>query len=386
LGQKSHCFYSIAADNELIHHNKRIIQMNQDKLTIRDFPISLWIMGLVLLGVTAYLVTKAAYPTAGITGVLGLLALFLPSTLTVSADRATRILTLRYGLVIPRSVKQIPFDEIDTIRVDSSTTRNNDSPTRRSTTYRLELVKKDGTNLPFRSFYSGDFLLKQRRAEKLRTFIGLAETVDETPIGILRAMPQIVQPAIKRQQEALTGGNQQIRETNGVHWELQSVAMGAAPVTRWFSPDYKMDDGFLYLAQKMVGQQSGGGGFLASIGKTLFRTSIGLYGFAADDTPGLDTADTISPLDANLEPYFTAFTGNPIAARQILNPWAAAPLRSWAERYPMRQLQQGRFGQLVILFSPNGVYLATLNLLQPDQVDELAALGVELVKTQGGAS
>src|SRR5512137_2688081 len=97
--------------------------------------------------------------------------------------------------------------------------------------------------------------------------------------------------------------------------------MGATPGSRWLSPYYKMDDGFLYLAQKMVGQQSGGGGFLASLGKTLFRTSIGLYGFAPDDTPSLDSADTFAPLDANLEPHFTAFTGNPIAARQILNPW-----------------------------------------------------------------
>ncbi len=360
--------------------------MSQDKLTFRDYPVAPWLIGIVLLGFTIFLLTKSAFITAAITGVLGLLALFLPAALTVNADRATRTLTLRYGLIIPRSVKQIPFDEIDTIRVDSSTHRDHDHLNRQSTTYRLELVKKDGTTLPFRAYYSGDFLFKQHRAEKLRAFIGLAETVDETPIGILRAAPKMVQPMIEKQQEALTGDNQQVRETNGVHWQLQSVAMGAAPVTRWFSPDYKMDDGFLYVAQKIAGQQSGGGGFLASIGKTLFRTSIGLYGFAPEDTPGLDNADTVSPLNDGLEPNFTAFTGNPIAARQILNPWVAMPLRNWAERYPLRQLQQGRFGQLIVLFSPNGVYLATLNLLQPDQVDELAALGAELVKAQGGGS
>ncbi len=359
--------------------------MNQDKLTIRDYPLGLWLIGVVLLGITAYLVTKSALPTAGITGLLGILALFVPTTLTISADRANRTLTLRYGLVIPRSVKQIPFSEINTIRVDSSTTRDNDNPSRKNTSYRLEAVKKDGTKLPFRSYYSGGFFLKQQSAEKLRAFIGLAETLDETPIGILRAAPQIAQPAIEQQQAALTGDNQQIRETNGVHWQLQSTAMGATPVTRWFSPDFKMTGSFLYLAQKMAGQQSGGG-FLASIGKTLFRTSMSLYGFTPDDTPGLDDANTLSPLDASLEPHFTAFTGDPAAARQILNPWVAMPLRSWAERYPLRQLQQGRFGQLIVLFSPNGVYLATLNVLQADQVDELTALGVELVRAQGSGT
>ena len=59
------------------------------------------------------------------------------------------------------------------------------------------------------------------------------------------------------------------------------------------------------------------------------------------------------------------------------------PLADWAGRYPLKQFQKGsRFSQLVILFSPNGVYLTTLNLLQPDQVNELAALGVALVKSQ----
>jgi hypothetical protein len=357
--------------------------MGQDKLTIRDFPLALWLTGLGLLGLTVYLVNKSALPTAGITGFLGLLALMLPAALTISADQSTRTLTLRYGLLIPRSVKKIPFDEIETIWVNSNTTRDHDHPTRRNTSYRLELVKKDGTNLPFRSYFSGDFLLKQRRAEKLRAFIGLAGAVDETPLGILRAAPKMVQPIFERQQEALTGDNQQIRETSGVHWELQSVAMGAAPVTRWFSPDFKMAGSFLYLAQKTAGQQSGGGGFLASIGKTLFRTSMSLYGFSPTDTPGVDNADSLSPLDASLEPHFTAFTSDPSAARQILNPWVAMPLRNWAERYPLRQIQQGRFGQLIVLYSPNGVYLATLNILQLDQVDELAALGVELVKALG---
>ena len=353
--------------------------MSQNKLTIRDFPLSLWLAGIALLGLTAFFITKSALPMAGITGVLGLLALLFPPTLTIYADRSTRILALRYGLVIPRSLKQIPFGEIDTIRVDSSTTKNHGHPTQRNISYRLEVVKKDGTNLPFRSYYSSDFFRKQRRAEKLRTFIGLGKTANETPNGILHSVPIIAQPVFEKQQKALTNDNKQIRETNGVHWQLQFAVMGNTPVTRWFSPDFKMEDGFLYLAQKMAGQQSGGG-FLASIGKTLFRTSLSLYGFKPDDTPGMDYTHTISLLDASLEPHFTAFTSRPAAARQILNPRAAVPLRSWAECYPIQQLHQGRFRQLIILYSPNGVYLATLNVLQPDQVDELAALGVELVK------
>jgi hypothetical protein len=357
--------------------------MNQDKLTIRDFPIITWFMAIVFLATAAFFLMKSTLLMAGIAGIIGFIMFFEPAALTITADKSNRVLTLRYGLLVPRSIKHIPFSEIQTIRVDSHSTRNHSSPTRRSNTYRLELVKQDGNIIPFRFYYSSDFLLKQRRAEELRTIIGIAETVDETPIGALRTVPQMVQPVFDKQQEASTGDNSQIHETNGVHWQLQSIPMGASPVTRWFSPDFKMTDGFLFLTQKIVGQVSAEGGFLASIGKTLFRTSITLYGFSAEDTPGLNNANIMSPLDTNLEPHFTAFTNNHTAAQQILNPWVAMPLRSWAERYPLHQLRQGRFGQLVVLYSPRGVTIATLNFLQPDQVDELAALGVELVKSQG---
>lgn len=356
--------------------------MREDKLIIRDIPWGLWLTGIALIGVTVYLVNGSAHSIAAITGILGLLALLLPAALTISADQATRSLTLRYGLLIPRSVKHIPFDEIDTIWVAGSATSSHNHPSHRNTSYRLELVKKDGTTLPFRAYYSDDLLLKQRRAEKLRAFVGLGKTGAETSVGILRATPKMAQVVLERHQEALTVENQQICETNGVRWQLQTANMGASPVTRWFSEDFKMQTGFFYLAQKMAGQPSSGG-FLASIGKTLFRTSISLYGFKTDDTPGLDSAEALSLLEASLEPHFTAYTSDPAAARQILNPWATTPLRNWAEHYPRQQLQQGCFGQLVILFSPNGVYLATLNLLQPDQADELAALGAELVKAQG---
>ncbi len=35
------------------------------------------------------------------------------------------------------------------------------------------------------------------------------------------------------------------------------------------------------------------------------------------------------------------------------------------------------------MFCPTGVYLATLGVLKPEQVNELTALGVEMVKAQG---
>jgi hypothetical protein len=116
------------------------------------------------------------------------------------------------------------------------------------------------------------------------------------------------------------------------------------------------------------------------------KKAIAAYGFQADDTPGLNQAAALAPLDPALEPHFMAYTNNPASARHMLNPGAAMPLAAWAGRYPLKQFQMGsNSGQLVMLFGPNGVYLATMNRLLPDQANELAALGVELVKSQSSS-
>jgi hypothetical protein len=155
-----------------------------------------------------------------------------------------------------------------------------------------------------------------------------------------------------------------------------------SPVTRWYSPDFKTTGGFLFLAQKVAGQSSGG--FMAAIGKALFQQSISMYGFKGDDVPNLAQAEMLASISPQLDTHFMAFTNIQTEAHQILNPWLQRPLAEWGNRYPLKQFQsKGGISQLVVLFSPNGVYLATMGVLQPEQVEELTALGVEMVKTQG---
>jgi hypothetical protein len=145
--------------------------MNADRLIIRDFPVALWLVGTALLGSAAYLFLTVDPITAGIDAVFGLAALLLPAALTVTADREARVLTLRYGLILPRAVKEIPFHEIAAIQVGSSRSSGRRSGRRRS--YRIELVKMDGAIVPFRSYYSSGSYPKELHAGKLRDFIGL---------------------------------------------------------------------------------------------------------------------------------------------------------------------------------------------------------------------
>jgi hypothetical protein len=123
---------------------------------------------------------------------------------------------------------------------------------------------------------------------------------------------------------------------------------------------------------------------MAALSKTLFQQSISLYGFKGDDVPNVAQAEMIASVSPELDAHFTAFTNLQTEARQILNPWMQRPLADWGQHYPLKQFQtKGGIAQLVVLFSPNGVYLAKMGVLQPEQVEELTALGVEMVKTQG---
>jgi hypothetical protein len=355
----------------------------EQELKLKEYPIISWILGFAGIGWGGY-VFAMSLPAINLSGLLsagvGLLFLLFSYALTVTADKQTGILTLNYRSILLHSVKEIPINQIQTIRVDSSRTRSSRGGT--STTYRVEAILKGNEVIPFRSFYTSNFYKYQKWANNLRAFLNLGEAFDETPMGIFRAAQQVGAQVSQSQQEALTGSNAEMRNTNGVNWQLQSFGMGAAPGTRWFSPDFKTQSGFLFLAQKAAGQSSTG--FLASLGATLFKQSISLYGFDGSDAPNIQTADTYASLSPALNTHFMAFTNDQAEAQQILNPWTQQPLAEWGAKYPLKQFQSGeRFSQIVVLYGPKGVYVATQGTLTPDKLDEITSLGVELVKAQG---
>jgi hypothetical protein len=225
-------------------------------------------------------------------------------------------------------------------------------------------------------------LPKQKRANELRAMIGAVQQ-EPSPAGLVGLVSQLSENILREQQEALSGSQEQERITDAVHWFLQTRASGGTGITRWHSPDVKFRDGFLYMAQKLPGQKSAGGGLLGGLSSLLIRQSLSLYGFGGEDTPGGDTAELLAIPDAGLAELFIGFTSNPALARQILTPWVVHALVDWGRRYPLKSISNEKvFGQLAVLFSPSGLYLATLGVLIPEAVEELTGLGVELVKTQ----
>ncbi len=300
----------------------------ENEIKFREFPVLNWLIGVGSIGYGVFTLIQA--PPALTNALLfigfGGFLLLINYGLTITASRETQTLRLDYRSLLLHSVKEIPLAEIAAIRMDSRSTRSSGSGAgRRTTTYCIVLEKKNGEKVPFRSFYSSSFLQKQRIVDGLRKFLELPETVDESPIGFLRAAPVVGRMVAEQQQAALTGANVQEQVTDGIHWQLQSIGMGTSPTTRWFSPDYKTQGGFLYLTQKVTGQNSAGG-FMASFGNMLFKQALSLYGFGTEATPNLDRAETIPFLPARIESCFTAFGNLKMETTQILNPWAQNPL------------------------------------------------------------
>ena len=344
---------------------------------IRDLPWGPWIFGL-FVGSFGALMVRSTLGTGDITVLfigailcaVGLLMVALFSVLTIRVDRESGLLTLTYRSLLTKRVKEIPLHKIDSIDVEG---------------YGVVITESDGRVTPLRSLKRAP-VWRRRVASRLRELASVGGS-DGGTLRMLTGQDKSVNRQIRRQQEILTGPNDPISETAGVRWNVQSTGMGRQPVTRWFSPDYKTNGTFVYIAQVparkptvggMVGKLFTGG----VIGKLAARASMALYGFAGEDLPDSNLAELL-PLEPPLDSHFTALSPDASAARQILNPSVAEVLDEWASRHPLRAVQVGNAAeQLVVLFSPSGVYAATPRLLDPSQLAELAATGAELVNAQ----
>jgi hypothetical protein len=328
---------------------------SDSRLVLRDIPILNFFIGLVFAAFGGFAIYQSGPAIMLLFLAIGLGFLLFSNVLTITADRIPRTLTLEYRSALRYSRKEFSFDEIAGISIQRARGSKGGS------TFRVVLKQKDGQLIPFRSSSSSGSRGKERVAAKLRDFIGVPG-FDSSPTGMIHA--------------ALASYTGKPQETDGVHWIIQPI--GSA---RWHSPDFKIPGFFLCIAQKAEGQASGG--FLASMGSMIFKKLLSAK-FQPNDTPGLDHATALGPLDPALEPHFMAFSNDPDAARSMLNSKVAMQLADWAARYPVRQFRNmSVFGPLTVLFCPTGVYLAPTEPLQPDRVNELAALGAALVKSQG---
>ena len=343
-------------------------------LTIREYPLGEWGFGILMFAIAGFTAVGARgdWSISLIAGGAGVLFILFATILVVQADRVNGTLTIRRISVLRRYVREIPIAAIAALQLEASSGS--------SSTYRIVVITKDNETIPFRSAYSSGTVSKEAKAKKLREFLGVVGA-DMSLGGMFHQVTSRAQQVFQEQQEALSGPEAEGHVTEGVHWKTQTVAFGGTAVTRWFSPDQQCPGGFVFVAQKVVGQPTAAGGLLGGMNKLFYHGIIGMYGFGSEDTPGLDSAMLLASFDPQLDPHFTVFTSDPQAARQYLA-WSVVPLADWATRYPLKQMQSTRelFGQLIVMICPRGTYVASMGNMIPEAVQELADLGVALVK------
>ena len=350
-----------------------------DRLVLRDVPYGLWLFegGFILLGILLFRIPSfpVLVPILTIGGCL--VGFGFSSILTITLERQTGQLTLDFKSPLKHTSRTIPLDSIAGVRVTISGYTKQLPGHRSGPSYTLVADMKDGTVNPFRSYGSSGFAGKLRTAEAICSFLGLPAPETTRPYaGVIRNGGMIPQSAVF-QQSGITGPAIE-HETDGVHWHMQTALDGNSGVGRWTSQDFAVPGGFLYLAQKPP--QSAGGMF-STFNRMFAQGSMMMYGFTSQDTPGMDGAGPLLLEAEGLETCFSTFASAP-EARQLITPRTAQALAAWAERHTLHAVNSISNVQLAVLFGPGGISLSMSKKIDSAVVEELTALGVELVKAQ----
>jgi len=348
------------------------------KLVIRDYPVRLWVFCVVImgLGVYSYFQSNGQWLLLSISAASGLFILLFASVMTLKVDKTTGRLTISNHSVLSHSRKEIPIDSVALVQVEQGIAQRDDGSS--ALIYQMVIVLKNNAKVPLRPTFSGSYMNKQRNTQRLREFLGIDDE-DQVPIGLIQRAEQGISGSYQPKLEPIMGEKDEEHETNGVRWDMQMANFAAAPVIRWSSGDFRLYGNFLYIAQKIHDQMQPGLGKLGSINRLMYKQSMAVYGFTRGDAPGIDNGDLLTPLDDRLEPHFTAYTSDKNEAVQILNDRTVSLLEKWAQDNP---LTPGTSNQLVVLYGPYGLYLATLGLRKPERLNQLAEMGVKLVLAQ----
>jgi hypothetical protein len=349
-----------------------------DKLTIHEYSLISWIFGGFWIIVGIWLMTKKDGMLTGLICLAfgALLAVVLSPLITMTIDKQRGLFAFSSRWLLFKKSREIPLAQVSSVDIESSRSH---SRGRSSTTYRLAVVTTDGERIPITSVYSSGYSGKVKKANQLNTFLGIA-LQPVKPLSNL--IPEIARQALKSQY-----AYQQDGVTDGINWHVETTTVGAVAITRWVSTSFTFPGQFLYLTQKPQSQKNlMAGGLLAPMSQMLYRQSISMYGFQPEDTPGIETAQTLDSLEPRLDPHYLAFTSDPYGARQLLNPWAVLPLVQWAIQHPIKQIQkpsENPFIQLVVLFSPRGLYIAYMNSPTAERIEAITHLGVDLMRALG---
>ena len=371
---------------------------------IRDVPFLWWITGAILLSIGTMLsLLRASF--APITSevwasvffvlvagsgivliVFGLGMVVSVPVITIRIDRMSQTLELSSRSLLKSQLKKLQLQDIAS--VDAEESEDGDGGA-----YRLVITERDGTVTPLRSHYGPWNRKLQRRLWEIvgvRGAIGRPRSLTGA-ISILTGQDEMANQAMQHRQELVTKACEAVSESADVPSGIHTVGIGGMPVTQWFSPNFKMQGAFLFIAQKSTSTS------LMSrlcsrgmLGKKVLLASMAMHGLSDIDAPRKSNAQVIDV--AGLEPHFACIASDEPESRRILNRSLFRTLVDWAERHPIRGIRSvpdgyhitdsRDLGQLAVLLGPKGVYVLTAGTLSPEPLAELGEIGMKIIESQ----
>jgi hypothetical protein len=349
------------------------------QLNITHYPFGMWGFGLLWLLFTGSMVLGSNFSLPRDLGVLLMvvvpvaICVFAPSIQTISADKITRILTIKkVRPVFGTHITEIPIDEIADCQLESSTTQTDHGL---RYVYRIIIVKKSGEIVPVSRAFTGGRDDQADIVNRVVAFLGLPGNAPVVPS--LANLPQILQTQVNQSRASF--GAPQV--TEGITWQLDKHVVSQMTFVRWISSDFSWPgQNFLLILQESSKNMTNRSRItFERTRRGLFQT-IGVYGFSKEDLPGLANAEMLPP-NPQLDASFMCIANAPDTAAKLLNAEITNTLLYWNQSHPAKKASIGdHMVQVVLLFSPRGTYLCAFGQPTAAELDDMIALGIEIVR------
>ena len=145
---------------------------SNEQVVFKDYPLMFWFFAVMMLVVSA-LIDKATWQLR-LVELAGVVVIALSPILIVVVDHTGGTLNLHYRSLLRASTKTYPLSEISFVNVAEIRDENR--------MYRVELILWSGEVVPLRSGYSTGKARKERRAQQLRSVLGIGGEMPVTRI------------------------------------------------------------------------------------------------------------------------------------------------------------------------------------------------------------
>lgn len=336
-------------------------QSNSNQFNVTIYPLASWGFALVWLLFAGSMVLRSNFSLSrdfiALLFVLIPPAIFFlaPSIQTIIVDKITRILTIKTARpIFGANITEIPVSEIADCQLESRKTHSSHGS---GYVYRIILLKKSGEIVPVTQSFTSGHDDKAATVSRLVAFLGLPGKATVPPKS---GSPQV---------------------TSGITWRIDRQTVSSMTVVRWACSDFSWPGrNFLVVLQQAYSINNKLGRMSVGAFQKNLLLTIASYGVFSEDQPNFDEFEMLPP-NPQLDTDFVCLSNAPDTAVKLLNAAIINTLHYWAECHPARKLTVGdQMMQMVVVLSPSGTYLCALGKPDPGELDDMIALGVEIVR------